>query len=83
MVVMSFASSSPPDWVEVPLDDIGDRVQLEMGEARVLVTSFILNGKDTKWLDRALRVTAKIYGKGADVRVRDYMRQIWKQDRCL
>ena len=80
---MSFASSSPTDWIEVSLNDIGDRVQLEKGEARVLVTSFILNGKDTKWLNRALRVTAKIYGKDSDVRVRNYMRQIWKDDRCL
>lgn len=58
--------------------DVGDRVQLEIGEARVMVTSFILNGKDTRWLDRALRVTERIYGNGAGERVKGYMRKLWK-----
>ena len=69
---MSLASDAP----------LGDRGQLEIAEARTLVYSFLMNGKSTDWLNHALRGTTRIYGKGADLRVRDYMRKIWKDELC-
>lgn len=57
----------------------GDRAYLEKAEARHLVFNFKFNGSSNDWLDKALIYTKKIYGYGADVRVREYMRQIWKE----
>ena len=51
-----------------------------MGEARTLVAGFIHNKQSTVWLDRALLVTRRIYGKGSDERVRKYMRIIWREE---
>lgn len=55
-----------------------DRETLEMGEARDLLRSFNHNGRSTEWLDKALRITVKNLGKGADERVRNYMRRMYR-----
>jgi translation initiation factor IF-1 len=60
--------------------DLGDREILEMAEARTLVHSFLHNGQSQVWLTDALKVTRRIYGKGAEDRVRKYMRLIWKME---
>lgn len=53
-----------------------DRCQLERGEARILARSF--NGKE--WLDKALKASERVYGKGSSERIREHMKQIWKQE---
>jgi hypothetical protein len=60
-----------------------DREQLERGEARTLVAGFLHNKKNADWLKSALRVTVRIYGKGADERVRQHMREVWKTELLL
>jgi hypothetical protein len=57
-----------------------DRELLERGEVRTLVAGFLHNNMSADWLTSALRVTVRIYGKGADERVRAHMRQIWKME---
>ena len=51
-----------------------DREVLEMGEARVLAHNF----KGLEWLEKALEVSEKHYGKGSAVRIKKYMRIVWK-----
>lgn len=58
--------------------DPGDREILEKGEARVLARSF--QGRD--WLERALKVSERIYGKGSGERIKAHMRRIWKEEMC-
>jgi len=65
-------------YVEVFLDDVGDRVQLETAEARVLAHNFELN--DKKWLEKVLKANERIYGAGSSERIRQYMRIIWKEE---
>lgn len=61
---------------------MGDRVQLEQAEARVLVPSYFHNadklGKPAAaiWLSKQINKIQKHYGQGFDNRVRGYMRQI-------
>lgn len=55
-----------------------DREQLERGEARVLANNF----KDKEWLQRALKVSERHYGKGSGERIKVYMREIWKNELC-
>lgn len=55
-----------------------DRQILEMGEARTLAHNF----KDKEWLDMALKVSEKYYGKGSGVRIKSYMRGIWRTEMC-
>ena len=56
----------------------GDREILEKGEARVLANSF----KDKEWLEMALKVSERIYGKGSGERIKAHMRVIWKEEMC-
>jgi len=58
----------------------GDTEQLEMGEARVLLTTWEVT-KDKDAVDRMLARTNRIYGKGAEERIRAYMRWIAKNER--
>jgi hypothetical protein len=60
--------------------DVGDREVLEMGEARVLVAGFIHNGQSKEWLQKALRHSIRVYGKGSEQRIRDFMKIIWKTE---
>ena len=53
-----------------------DRQQLEMAEARTLARSF----QNKAWLDKALKVSERTYGKGSGQRIREHMKQIWKQE---
>lgn len=55
-----------------------DRELLERGEARVLAQNF--RGKE--WLERALKISERHYGKGSAVRIKAYMREIWKTEMC-
>jgi hypothetical protein len=55
-----------------------DREILEMGEARVLANNF----KDKEWLEQALKVSERHYGKGSGERIKKYMRVIWKDELC-
>ena len=60
-----------------------DRITLEKGEAKTLFDSWEINGSSKKWLDMALRKTIKTYGIGSDLRVKSYMRQMWKEQNDL
>ena len=53
-----------------------DREILEMAEARVLAQNF----KSKEWLEMALKVSERIYGKGSGLRIKAYMRLIWKEE---
>jgi hypothetical protein len=55
-----------------------DREQLERGEARVLAN----NWKDKEWLQMALKVSERRYGKGSGERIKAYMREVWKDELC-
>jgi hypothetical protein len=58
----------------------GDGKMLEMGEARVLLTTWEAT-KDKKLLERHLKRAEKLYGPGAAERVRKYMRWIADNER--
>jgi hypothetical protein len=58
----------------------GDSQVLEMGEARELLTTWEVN-KDKAAVDRMLARTNRIYGQGAEERIRAYMRWIAKHER--
>lgn len=58
----------------------GDSQMLEMGEARVLLTTWEVT-KDKAAVDRMLARTNRIYGQGAEERIRGYMRWIAKNER--
>lgn len=53
-----------------------DREVLEMGEARVLANNF----KNKEWLEMALKVSERRYGKGSGFRIKAYMRVIWREE---
>lgn len=55
-----------------------DREILETAEARVLAHNF----KDKEWLEMALKVSERIYGKGSGERIKAHMRVIWKTEMC-
>jgi hypothetical protein len=55
-----------------------DREILEMAEARVLAHNF----KSKGWLEMALKVSERTYGKGAGERIKAYMRVIWRDELC-
>lgn len=60
-----------------------DQVFLEMTEARELLGQYRItqekSGKETanQWLDLALKVTERKFGRGAGERVRGLMRKQW------
>ena len=57
-----------------------DMTTLLMGEARVLLTTWeVLRDKDV--ITRRLKKLDKLYGEGAEQRVRDYMHQVAKDER--
>ena len=60
-----------------------DRDTLEAGEARILVSGFLQNGKSQDWLTKALKVSKRIYGAGSEDRIRAHMRIIFKNEFCL
>jgi hypothetical protein len=53
-----------------------DREILETAEARVLANNF----KGKEWLEQALKVSERCYGKGSGERIKKYMRVIWKEE---
>lgn len=63
------------DAIETVADD---REILETAEARVLAHNF----KDKEWLEMALKVSERIYGKGSAQRIKAYMRRIWREELC-
>ena len=60
--------------------DVADREVLEQGEARTLVHGFIYNSQSKEWLTKALRVSKRIYGAGSEIRIREFMKTIWKTE---
>lgn len=58
--------------------EAGDREILEIGEARVLAHNF----KNKETLAMQLKVSERIYGKGAGERIKAHMRVIWKMEMC-
>ena len=69
-------------WVNPLVNDMSDRVQLEMAEARVLLYSYFAAkrtyGKPQadKFLAAQLVKLEKLYGKSSDVRIKQYMRPV-------
>jgi hypothetical protein len=57
---------------------MSDRIKLEQAEARVLVDGYKYNNNSNEWLEKALKHTVKVYGRDADIRVKQYMREYWK-----
>jgi hypothetical protein len=57
-----------------------DRTILLMGHARELLTTWEVT-KDKQLVDRHLATMDKRHGKGAEERVRQYMRQVKKYER--
>jgi hypothetical protein len=61
---------------------MSDRVQLEMAEARVLLHSYFAakrtHGKPqaNRFLETQLDKLEKLYGKGCDARIKQYMRHV-------
>ena len=66
------------DYREVMDLVVGDREILEKAEARVLASNF----KSKEWLEMALKVSERIYGKGSAERIKAHMRVIWKEELC-
>ena len=58
------------------LDISWDRELLEKSEARVLANNF----KSQALLEKQLKVSEKYYGHGSAMRIRVYMRSIWKEE---
>ena len=55
---------------------VGDREILEKAEARVLAHNF----KSKEWLEMALKVSERIYGRGSAARIKAHMRVIWREE---
>ncbi len=55
-----------------------DREQLERGEARMLAHNF----KNKEWLEKMLKRSERIYGKGSGERIKAHMRTIWRDELC-
>ena len=55
-----------------------DREQLEKGEARTLAYNF----KNVTTLEKQLKVSERIYGKGSAERIKSFMRIVWKEEMC-
>jgi hypothetical protein len=56
-------------------DVLPDRRVLEMGEARALYHTYLWN-KDKTWVNQAIERTERLYGPGAPMRIRQYMRDM-------
>ena len=56
-------------------DVLPDRRVLEMGEARMLFRTYQSN-KDKIWVNQAIERTERLYGPGAPMRIRQYMRDM-------
>ena len=56
-------------------DVLPDRRVLEMGEARVLYHTYLWN-RDKTWVNQAIERTERLYGPGAPMRIRQYMRDM-------
>jgi len=59
-----------------------DRTTLLMAVARELLTTWEIT-QDKALVDRHLAAVEKVYGVGAELRVRRYMRTIAKDERCV
>lgn len=56
-------------------DVLPDRRVLEMGEARALYHTYLWN-RDKTWVNQAIERTERLYGPGAPMRIRQYMRDM-------
>ena len=56
-------------------DVLPDRRVLEMGEARALYHTYLWS-KDKTWVNQAIERTERLYGPGAPMRIRQYMRDM-------
>lgn len=56
-------------------DVLPDRRVLEIGEARVLYQTWLWN-KNKTWVNEAIERTERLYGPGAPMRIRQYMRDM-------
>ncbi len=57
------------------VEHLGDREQLEKGEARVLFTTWQITG-DRMLTNERMEFIEKRYGRGSVVRIRQYMKQM-------
>jgi len=55
--------------------ELPDRRILEMGMARMLFRTYQSN-KDKTWVNQAIESTERLYGAGAPMRIRQYMRDM-------
>jgi hypothetical protein len=55
--------------------ELPDRRILEMGMARMLFRTYQSN-KDKIWVNQAIESTERLYGSGAPMRIRQYMRDM-------
>ena len=55
--------------------ELPDRRILEMGMARMLFRTYQSN-KDKIWVNQAIESTERLYGAGAPMRIRQYMRDM-------
>ncbi|CAB5238379.1 hypothetical protein UFOVP164_28 [uncultured Caudovirales phage] len=55
--------------------ELPDRKILEMGMARMLFRTYQSN-KDKIWVNQAIESTERLYGTGAPLRIRQYMRDM-------
>lgn len=67
-------------WYPKHTGPLPDRGILERGAARELLTTWEIT-KDKALVDRHLAHTEKIYGKGAEERIRAHMREIRRNER--
>ena len=67
-------------WYPKHRGPLPERVILERGAARELLTTWEVT-KDKALVDRHLATMDKIYGKGAEERIRQYMREIRRNER--
>lgn len=67
-------------WYPKHTGPLPERRILERGAARELLTTWELT-KDKALVDRHLAHTEKVYGKGAEERIRQHMRDIRRNER--
>jgi len=67
-------------WYPKHKGPLPDRRVLERGAARELLTTWELT-KNKELVDKHLARMDKVYGKGAEERVRHYMREIRRNER--
>jgi hypothetical protein len=67
-------------WRPTRTGPLPERLTLERGAARELLTTWELT-KNKELVDRHLATMDKVYGQGAEQRIRQHMRQIRRDER--